>query len=81
MGRPKRPPNANHLQLNFKCASLFVVLVILAVSFLSLKLLSTLNRAMTESMDQFLNEYEKRVKELKQEGITLPEVFSGYAVD
>ena len=27
-----------------------------------------------ESMDQFLNEYEKRVKELKKEGITLPEV-------
>ena len=28
----------------------------------------------SETMDQFLNEYEKNVKELKKEGITLPEV-------
>ena len=28
----------------------------------------------SDSMDQFLNEYEKRVKELKKQGITLPEV-------
>ena len=28
----------------------------------------------SDTMDQFLNEYEKKVKELKKQGITLPEV-------